>query len=666
MSVAAGNGHTAVVSALLGLGVDVNTKDKHDRTPLWWAARNGHAGTVRTVLGTGLVDCESPDTSGQTVLAVAAANGHSEVLEILLAGKDRVQIQAEDFQGRTALSWAAEGGHKAAVSLLLKAGADTEIHDVHGWTALHWAAARGHAPVIEELQRSGANHEAEDIYGRTALSWSAGNGHVAAVDMLLRVSTIDANSRNDKGRTPLSWAADSGHMEVILTLVGWATKRESDESRKLKRYKQGTPLKFALDVRARKHVALRLAEHGLDIDLPDAEGRSPLSWASGSGRGDVAEVLIEHGAEIENQDNDDRTPLWWAAEHGHYDMLEMLLGQDGVDTHRQDKNGETALSRARFKGFDDITGLLQGALLGRTAGAESSDTDFGDLLLWAVKEAHGAVVEFFLQEGAEPNAKCSDGSYPLGWAAERGNVEIARLLVDAGAPADAFPEPFSTHRDGTSLWRAAMKGHEDMVEYLLTEGADLHWKGTLDDAPLTHAVKARHKDVVALLLRHGADLMFWPGYDHRAQYGYAYDLVGVAVEREFHDIANILVDYAIEVLDGRPYGDDQRAWPQQNISTPELGFALYSSTSDYPDSISRTLLSHAIQIGHTSAVEWLSACWIWGPRSLLSRRGPCTIGKTRGFCPGLHFMDMKLFFNFSWRVGRIPMVRKPEWAEKKA
>ncbi|RYP76692.1 hypothetical protein DL771_001614 [Monosporascus sp. 5C6A] len=395
LSVAAGSGHAAVVSALLDAGADVGVKGKHGRMPLWWAARNGHAEAVQTLLDARGIDCESPDASGRTVLAAAAANGHAGALKALLTEKSRVEINAEDPQGRTALSWAAGGGHADAVAVLLKMGADAEIQDVHGRTALHWAAAGGHQGAMAKLRSFGADVESADLDGRTALSWAAGNGHTAAVELALAEAGIDANAQDNRGRTPLSWAAEGGHRVVVKALIGWAKKQESDKERKLKRYKRSTPLEFALNIGAKKHVASTLVEYGLDVDLPDNEDRTPLSWAAGSGNKAVAATLIEHGAEVEAEDINDRTPLWWAAANGHGAMVEMLLEQDGVDPQRQDNNGETALSRAQYRGSADIVRLLGGAEADQPEAA--GDTNYDGLLWWTVKEGHGAAAELLLR-----------------------------------------------------------------------------------------------------------------------------------------------------------------------------------------------------------------------------------------------------------------------------
>ncbi|KAF1936896.1 ankyrin, partial [Clathrospora elynae] len=57
---------------------DVNIEDTEGRTPLWWAARSGHAGIARLLLAE---DCEmnKEDKQNRTPLHVAALYGHEEV-----------------------------------------------------------------------------------------------------------------------------------------------------------------------------------------------------------------------------------------------------------------------------------------------------------------------------------------------------------------------------------------------------------------------------------------------------------------------------------------------------------------------------------------------------------------------------------------------------------
>ncbi|KAL4894320.1 hypothetical protein BDV59DRAFT_16942 [Aspergillus ambiguus] len=151
-------GLTAVVKILLETGkVDVESKSRFHRTPLSWAAANGHEGVVRLLLDTGKVDVESKDSRyGRTPLSWAAEFGHEGVMRLLLETR-KVDIESKDSQfGRTPLSWAAEYGHEGVVRLLLDTGkVDIESKSQYSKTPLSLAAANGHKEVVGLLLKTG-------------------------------------------------------------------------------------------------------------------------------------------------------------------------------------------------------------------------------------------------------------------------------------------------------------------------------------------------------------------------------------------------------------------------------------------------------------------------------------------------------------------------------
>ena len=55
-----------------------------------------------------------------------------------------VSVDAVDVEGRTALFFAAANGHLEVLELLLKKDADPNITNEQGNTALHWACVNGH------------------------------------------------------------------------------------------------------------------------------------------------------------------------------------------------------------------------------------------------------------------------------------------------------------------------------------------------------------------------------------------------------------------------------------------------------------------------------------------------------------------------------------------
>jgi ankyrin repeat protein len=297
---------SATKELLLETDADVDSKDNHDRTPLSWAAQNGHEAVVEQLLKKG-ADVDSEDIDNQTPLLWAAENGHEAVVK-LLRHKAVVELLLEKGAGvyskstkNRLLLLAAEKGYKAAVEQLLERGAYVDSKDKQGQTPLSRAAENGHEAVVNQLVGKGADVDSKDEYGRTPLSWAAAKGHEAVVNQLFEKGA-DMDSKDKDDRTPLSWAAAKGHEAVVKQLL----------------------------------------EKGADMDSKDKDDRTPLSWAAAYGYEAVVKQLLGKGADVDSKDKYDRTPLWWAAGIGHEAVIKQLLGKGAV-VESKDKYSQTAL-----------------------------------------------------------------------------------------------------------------------------------------------------------------------------------------------------------------------------------------------------------------------------------------------------------------------------------
>ncbi|XP_046983653.1 poly [ADP-ribose] polymerase tankyrase-1-like [Schistocerca americana] len=116
LHLAAGRGHVAAASCLVGAGAEVDARTiGGQRTPLHWAAGSGHAGVVRLLVGAS-ADLNARDRWGQTPLHRAAEEGHAEAAaELLLAGADRGAL---DDEARTPLDVARKRGKQELVDML--------------------------------------------------------------------------------------------------------------------------------------------------------------------------------------------------------------------------------------------------------------------------------------------------------------------------------------------------------------------------------------------------------------------------------------------------------------------------------------------------------------------------------------------------------------------
>ena len=189
--------------------VNPNSTCNYGRTPLSWAASNGHEGIVKLLLGREDVSTDTSDTTyGQTPVSWAAENGHEGVVKLLLELKD-VNPDSADKAGRTPLWYASQNGHERTVKLLLGREdlkpntPDTE----YSQTPLLLAAGRGHERIVWLLLgRKDVNPDTpRSGYGQTPLSLAAEKGHEGIVKLLLGREDVNPDTSDTKyGETPLS------------------------------------------------------------------------------------------------------------------------------------------------------------------------------------------------------------------------------------------------------------------------------------------------------------------------------------------------------------------------------------------------------------------------------------------------------------------------------
>jgi hypothetical protein len=145
----------------------------------------------------------------------------------LLRGRTKPDVQAKDRSGNTLLHIAAKNGHADAVESLLDAGADIRAKNKLGYTALHEAAWHGQDAVVQALLNANADINAEDKFGTTALHNAAWQGHANAVQNLLNAGA-DARAKDAVGTTPLALAKWQGHKEIIRLLEEPVRKEQTD------------------------------------------------------------------------------------------------------------------------------------------------------------------------------------------------------------------------------------------------------------------------------------------------------------------------------------------------------------------------------------------------------------------------------------------------------
>ena len=120
----------------------------------------------------------------------------------------------------------------------------------------------------------------------------------------------------------------------------------------------------------------------------------------------------------------------------------------------------------------------------------------------AVLHERHAVMQHLLGAGAALDAPNSMGSTPLHWAAERGFLVSAGLLIQANARLDLK----SRFGGSTALHRAAGAGHAEVIRALAAAGAPLAARDDAGYTPLHWAAEFGQVASASALVEAGAPL----------------------------------------------------------------------------------------------------------------------------------------------------------------
>ena len=120
----------------------------------------------------------------------------------------------------------------------------------------------------------------------------------------------------------------------------------------------------------------------------------------------------------------------------------------------------------------------------------------------AAMQGNKDIVRSLLKDGADVNTTAADGMTALHWAAQKGDVELAKILLYAGANVRA------TTRIGgyTPLLMASKNGDAPMIGTLSTAGADPNGATSNGTTALMLAAAAGKPDAVTMLIEHGANV----------------------------------------------------------------------------------------------------------------------------------------------------------------
>lgn len=284
--------------------------------------------------------------------------------------------------------------------------------------------------------------------------------------------------------------------------------------------------------RADEQAVRALIKAGVDVNAPGSGDTPALLWVVRRQNLALAEELIRAGADVNKPNGYGMRPLLLAIDNSDVAMVRLLL-RSRADPTVADSTGEPALVRAAKIGDLDVVD----ALLDAGAAVDAVDTGFRQTaLMAAARGGYAPVVKRLIERGARvdtqtrtgptpkfsdpKNSKASRGAgiqrggwpdrgirepipgakTPLLYAAREGHIEVARLLLDAGAPIE------QADADGvTPLLSAVLNEHAELASFLIDRGANVNASDWYGQTPLFCAVDVRNLDVSGASRDNGID-----------------------------------------------------------------------------------------------------------------------------------------------------------------
>ncbi len=397
--------------------------------------------------------------------------------------------KAQDRYGFTPLYFACSNGSAPIIRKLLEAGADPNAADAQKETALMTAARAGSIDGLKALLQNGASVNAKDaVTQQTALMWAVRSNHAAEVQLLVEYGAeVNARTRTGKTPAPRPPGAGGGSHGVGIVRSGWPDRGFQDAT-------PGGMTALLYAARDGKFDSARmLIASKADFNQADTNGITPLLMAISNNHLDVAKLFLEKGANPNGTDWWGRAPLWATIE-----IRDRDLGRN--NEHDIDRDAALVLIKALLDRGANVNAQTKEVPPIRRFITPLGDLSWVDFtgqtpFLRAALSGDIEVMQLLLDKGADPNIQTQAGTTALmaasgvNWMtgqtfteSKEAQMEAVKLCLEKGGDVNA-----KNSMGVTAVIGAANRGSDDILEFLVKQGARLDVKDKEGRTPLTWA-----------------------------------------------------------------------------------------------------------------------------------------------------------------------------------
>lgn len=195
---------------------------------------------------------------------------------------------------------------------------DIEQRDRRGRTGLMIAAISGHEDVVRQLLENNGRPELQDELGRDVLDYAVASEKPAIISLI--VTALANGNDNAAKERALSSLSSRGYHEMVKELLLKGVDPD------VKDQHGWTPLMRAA-WRGHEQVCETLLDCGANANV-SSEGDIhtwPIMIASRAGHAEIVKLLSEHNADITVRDHEGRSSLFHAIEQNNIEVAQALL-----------------------------------------------------------------------------------------------------------------------------------------------------------------------------------------------------------------------------------------------------------------------------------------------------------------------------------------------------
>ena len=502
-------GNRDAVRSLLKQAADVNAAQGDGMTALHWAAMKNDADLVQTLLFAGANVRATTRIGSYTPLILAAKSGSGAVVAPLL--KSGADANSQTSNGTTALMLAAASGNTDAVTMLIDGGASVNAKEpVRGLTPAMFAAASNRAAVLTLLAARGADLKATSkVTDLAALSKDPAALRDITFGNPQPPGEPPAGGRNGPAPQGAGPGGPGGRGGRGNQTAGVDRNYQLNEL--VAAHGGLTPLLLAVR-EGHADAVQALITAGADLNQASAGDRTaPLLMATINGHFDLAKSLLDKGADPMVSSENNATPLYaalnceWAPKAlypqpraqvnqktTYLELMKALLDKGADPNIRLNK-------KIWYSGYSfDLSGVDETGATPFWRAAYASDVEAMKMLV-----AYGADPNIRTKRiagrpragdvdrdvvdvsGLPPVAVGGPGVTPLQASAGVGYGEgfaanshrfapggmlagVKYLVEELHMDVNAFD-----HEGNTALHHAAARGDVEMIQYLVSKGADV-------------------------------------------------------------------------------------------------------------------------------------------------------------------------------------------------